>query len=62
MIILHIVYIAGFMKAWSMKTTAVLLKLGQTKVIISPMSEKSQKREKEEKGARAREKKTSDSL
>ena len=41
------------MKTWSMKITAVSLKLGQTRVIISPTSPKNtEKREKEGKGAR----------
>ena len=39
-------YIAGFMKTWSMKITAVLLKLAQTRVIISPMSEREREQEK----------------
>ena len=47
-----------------MKITAVLLKLGQTRVIISPMSPKKNhsKERKEGKGDRAREKKTVNSL
>ena len=43
--------------SWSMKITAVLLKLGQTRIIISPMSPKiTEKREKRER-EREREKK-----
>ena len=50
-------YIAEFMKTWSMKITAVLLKQGQTRVIISPMGPKiTEKREKRER-EREREKK-----
>ena len=39
-------YIAGFLKTLSMKITAVSLKLGQTRIFISPMSPKiAEKRE-----------------
>ena len=55
--------IDGFTKTWSMKITAVLLKQAQTRVFVSPMSQKiTEKERKEGKGARAREKKTSNSL
>ena len=50
-------YIAEFMKTSSMKIAAVLLKQGQTRVIIRPMSPKiTEKREKRER-EREREKK-----
>ena len=47
------------MKTWSMKITAVLLKLVQTRVIVSPMNPKiTEKREKREREReREREKK-----
>ena len=51
-------YIADFMKTWSMKITAVLLKPGQTRVIISPMSPKITA--KREKRAREREREKKD--
>ena len=59
------IYIDEFMKTLSMKNTAVLLKLGQTRIIISPMSpkitEKREKREREREREREK-KKTSNSL
>ena len=50
-------HIALFMKTWSIKITAVSLKLSQTRVFVSPMSPKNtEKREKRER-EREREKK-----
>ena len=54
-------YIAEFLKTWPTKITAISLELGQTRVFISPKI--TEKRALEEgKGARAREKKTSNRL
>ena len=53
-----LVCLANFLKTWSMKITAILLELGQTRLFISPMSPKITEKGK---GARAREKKTSNS-